>query len=103
MATFTDTVRTRDAAGIRARRVLDLAGPDSYTTGGDPITAGELRLGVIEHIPDFLAYNGTAVRLVHYDPDNETLVWIVPNTGAEVANGTDLSDYVARIEPMGKG
>lgn len=103
MATITQPVRTRDAAGIRRRCVIDIAGPSSYATGGDPITAGELFLGTIEHFPDCLAWNGSAVRLVHFDPDNSKLVWYVPNTGAEVADTTDLSGYSFRVEVMGKG
>ncbi len=105
MATIAQTVRTRDAAGIRARRVLDITGPSSYATGGDPITAGILILGTIEHFPDCIAINAAldTVRLVHFNPTTSTLSWIVPNTGNEVADATDLSGYTFRVEVVGKG
>jgi hypothetical protein len=104
MATITEPVRTRDAAGIRARRVLQVAGPSSYATGGDPCTPNALFLGVGESIPSVTALDasGANPRLVVYDYVNEKFKWFVPNTGSEVANATDLSGYSFRIEVAGK-
>ncbi len=106
MATITEIVRTRDAAGIRARRVLQVTGPASYTNpGGDPVAANALLLGVNEFVPPQIALDASDAnpRLVVYDHTDEVFRWFVPNTGSEVANATDLSGYVFRIEVMGKG
>lgn len=105
MATIDLTVaRPSDVAGIRRRVVGRYTGPASYTTGGDPFVASELKaLGTIEFLDFENAINATpANRLLTYDHANGTVVWIVPNTGAEVAATTDLSGYSARFEAIGQ-
>lgn len=103
MATISEPVRTRDAAGIRAKRILLVTGPASYATGGDPCAPNALFLGALEFVPPIIALAaGAAPRLVVYDYTNEKFLWFVPNTGSEVANATDLSGYSFRIEVAGK-
>jgi hypothetical protein len=105
MATITQAyARSHDNAGIRARRVIDVQGPASYTTGGDPLEPGEVFLGEIEYFPSVIALeSGAAPRLVVYDHINHKLLWFVPNTAAEVSGSTDLSGYSFRVEVIGKG
>jgi acyl-CoA synthetase (AMP-forming)/AMP-acid ligase II len=106
MATITQTrARCRDNAGIRARRVVTIAGPASYATGGDPIAPRQLWLGMIEFFPSVIVLNaaGAAPRSVVYDYTNEKLRWFVTDTGAEVTATTDLSGYTFHVEVMGKG
>lgn len=95
--TSNPTGRQNDVTGVRKSRLVLYTGPSSYVTGGDSFTAADVDLGTLEHAPDFLAWNGSAVRLVVYDYTNSKYVWYVPNTGAEVANGVDLSAFAMRI------
>ena len=104
MATVTKTVaRYHDQAGIRLRKVFQYAGPASYATGGDSLTAAELGLGKIEAVNCVgAAWNGSAARILVYDYANSKMVWYVPNTGAEVGAATDLSLYTVRLEVLGR-
>jgi|SRR6267378_3376926 len=104
MPTITFSIaRTKDEAGIRRRVIADYNGPASYVTGGDPLTAADVGLGVIEYITldDGILWNGSAVRLCAYDFTNQKILVYVPNTGAEVAAATDLSAFNARFEAVG--
>lgn len=94
--------RDIDAAGIRGRRVVKLTGDTLYPTGGYAIAAGDLKLGVIEYFPPVVLSNGSAVRIGVYDYSTGKLQLFVPNTGAEVANNTDLSAFNGRTEVIGK-
>lgn len=91
-----------DASNARNRRVGKYTGPASYATGGDSFAGADVSMGRIEH-PDFgVAHNGSGTfRLLAYDSTNSKVIWVVPNTGAEVANGTDLSTFTARFEMIG--
>jgi hypothetical protein len=102
MAITKTTVRFYDVAGVRRRGVGTYTGPASYTTGGDSITPGDLGLGATEHVIFEVATDGTNFRLLMYDHTNQTVVWIVPSTGNQVAATTDLSAYNARFEAIGK-
>lgn len=95
-----------DRSGSYSRRIGVYTGPSNYPAGGDPFTPGEVALGRID---SFGAANGLvavasafgSVRIVIYDYTNQVARWFVPNTGAEVAAGTDLSDYTAHFEIVG--
>lgn len=98
------TARPQDAAGIRKRRVVRIVGPASYAAGGDSFAPSDVQLGTIECIgggDSFIASSGSATRLVVYDRAAGKLIWFVPNSGAEVAGGQDLSTYSARVEVIG--
>ena len=99
------THRWGDSAGIRARRLVTITGPVSYSTGGDALAAVEVSLSEVEHFPDCVALNASnaAPRLVKYDRTNRKLMWFVPNTAAEVSGATDLSGYSFVVEVIGKG
>lgn len=94
--------RDMDVAGIRARRVVTVTGPTSYETGGVGGWGG-LKHGTIEAFPagGVIFCNGSAVRLGWFDHATDKMQFFVPDTGSEVANGTDLSGYTARIESLG--
>lgn len=78
-------------------------GPSSYTTGGDPIVAADVKLGSIDMLLLELGRNAahTTFYLLAFNKPNGVIMWIVPNTGVEVANGTDLSAAGARFEAIG--
>jgi hypothetical protein len=79
---------------------LVYTGPVSYVTGGDPIAGADVGCGTIDYI-DFAgggAYNGSnSVYLPTYIPATGKVIWYVPSTNAEVAPGTNLSTYTARV------
>lgn len=94
--------RGRDIAGVRRRTVGRYTGPASYVTGGDPIAPGDVGMGRIEFFDFELASNGAGTfRLIQYDHASGKAIWVVPNTGAEVANGTNISAFTARFEALG--
>jgi len=103
MATIDLTVvRPFDAAGVRRRVIGQYTGPASYVAGGDALLANELKLGTIEKLTFENAINVTPNnRLLTYDHTNEKVVWIIPDTGSEVAGAVDLSGFSARFEAIG--
>jgi hypothetical protein len=103
------TVRTRDDAGVRARRIWNYTGPTSYVQpGGDTITAGQLGLGRIELFNPTVSTpsdsNGANMRLISVvyasDGSSVTVRWYTDLT-TEVANAVNLSTYTLRIEVAG--
>lgn len=77
-------------------------GPSSYTTGGDSLVPQELKLGQIAILLFELGIDsGGTIYGLEYDVDNEVVLWYVLDTGAEVANGTDLSGFNARFLAVG--
>lgn len=102
MPTLDKTVaRDNDVAGIRRRVVNKYTGPASYATGGDPFTAGDVGLGVIEFISFANPVDATpACRLVRYDHTNFKVIWF-DLAGAEIANAVDLSTFSTRFEAIG--
>ena len=91
-----------DKGATTERRVFKYTGPTSYATGGDSLVPEELALSKISAICNKTIGNGTSVRIGWYDFTAKKILWFVPNTGAEVANGTDLSGYTARMEVIGR-
>ena len=103
MATLSFTVAEPfDVAGTKRRTIGQYTGPASYVTGGDAFLANEVQIGVLDHVIFEVATDGTNFRLLLYDHTNNTVVWIVPDTGAQVAAATDLSSFNARFEAVGK-
>lgn len=74
-------------------------GPASYTTGGDPFTAQDVKLARITGILFEMAINNAgAVRHLIYDVANEVVIWYDnADPHAEIADTTDLSGFSARF------
>jgi hypothetical protein len=90
-----------DHSGSFTRRVERWTGPTSYATGGESAPPSIFGLGQIIHGIQGIASNGTDTRLVWWNPTTNSLQWFVPNTNAEVANGTNLSAYSIQFEVVG--
>jgi len=88
------------------RQVATLSGPTvaqgGYLTGGITVDPTEVRMGKIFAILGGVLSNGTAMLLPWYDVATGKLLYFVPNTGAEVANATDLTAYSGRVEFVGQ-
>lgn len=95
------TVAPADVSSTYRRQVAGYTGPASYLTGGDVLTPNDFRMGKIFAVLGGVAWNGTLSYLLVFDPVNTKLVW-VDMAGAQVANGTDLSGYTARLEVLGQ-
>jgi hypothetical protein len=90
-----------DSSNARIRKIGRAVGPASYTAGGEPLAAPELGLGKVEVVLFEPLSDGTNVHLAVYNVAAGTLSVYDPTTGAEVANGTDLSAFAARFEAIG--
>ncbi|HET9258275.1 MAG TPA: hypothetical protein VFO16_24180 [Pseudonocardiaceae bacterium] len=89
--------------------LVGVTGPSTYTTGGDPLAAGQVRMGVIEYIPPFICTDGTNAVWGHYNIATGKIqfFWITgaPAGGAvapEVGNGTALNTMVGRMLVYGR-
>jgi len=101
-----------DSSNARIRKIAGYTGPGpasvpaNYQTGGDPIKPGDLGMSRIELILFSNAISGTTPLYPVWNPDPTTgggkVKWIVAATGAEVAQGVDLSGYFCRFEAIGK-
>ena len=92
--------RAEDGSSTKNRIEGIYTGPASYATGGESITASQLKLGELQIVLFTLATNGTVVIVLAYDHTNAK-VKAFDMAGAEIANGTDLSAYTARFEAIG--
>lgn len=106
----------KDERGLSMRAQFNYAGPGAgaggYVTGGDPITAQQLKLGTIEYMPPAVAIAavGAATAVIYqynYSTGKIQAFW---QTGAgaaaalpEVDAGTDLSGYTAFMVAEGRG
>lgn len=106
MATLNrNVVQLFDRWGAHEARVLAYTGPSSYATGGDTLPGASISLGKqVEAVVGLVIVNAAlnAIRVGVYDHTNGKILWFVPNTGAEVANGTDLSGFTGRFVALGK-
>ena len=106
--------RAEDNGSTKQYRFGIYRGPKNYsnfyTNGGtgDTAVAGDFKLGQL-HIMFFeLGVNAAGTVLspryitaAESGPAAGGILWFNPTTGAEVANGTDLSGYAALFEAMG--
>lgn len=103
MPTLAHIVRTYDHSSTRHRRTWLYTGPVSYVTGGDALTASDVKLGEIEAVVGGeVASNGSVILLLFYDHTNQKMKWF-DLAGAEVAGATDLSAYSSRLTVEGRG
>lgn len=81
--------------------VVKVTGPTTYTTGGDPITAGQFRGGSIEYIAPFGITDGTTMFIGQYNYTTGKLMFFKQdgsNGGlVEVGNGVNLSTFIGRM------
>jgi hypothetical protein len=93
-----------DSSQARIRKIGGYAGPASYVTGGDPITAADLGMARIEVMFFTPATNGTAYYTPVWMPSGGggAIRWLTGTTGVEAPALTNLSTYLARFEAIGK-
>ena len=102
MPTITKLGNFFDKSGSFSRRAGLYTGPASYVTSGDSFPPESVSLGRFEHLDLGVAWDGAATtRLLVFDRANKKVLWFVPNTGAQVANGTDVSAFTATFEAVG--
>lgn len=104
MATIdSTTVPKHDASNDRIRKFITYTGPASYTTGGETIALTEIGLGAFHQFNAEPAKTatGTSIRLIRFDYTAQKAQWYGENFN-EIANGTDLSTYSARVEVIGR-
>jgi hypothetical protein len=94
------SVSRHSGDNVHRRQIATITGPASYVTGGDPLDPNQFRMGKIDAILGLVFSDGTATLLGWYDVTNQKLLWF-DMAGAEVANGTDLDAYTARVEVVG--
>ena len=105
MATFTiDPDDGRNVVGNQRFVGGTYTGPVSYAAGGDPITVDNLGLSDIRNLFVGVAANAalTTFRSLVVNPAQTKILWVVPNTGAEVAAATDLSGFTAFLWASGR-
>jgi len=108
--TIAQAARSKDTAGIRQRRLVDITGPGSYTPGGEALPANQVALGQIEYLTPVVCRNATTgMVMAMYDYVNQKLQYFWFDATAatahalvEVAGTTNLSAYVGRTEVIGK-
>jgi hypothetical protein len=103
--TFTKTaaaVPLHDKTFSRMHRTVEVVGPASYTTNGDPVPLADLALVSIHAWLGGVFCNGTVAILAWYDQAANKLKFF-DMAGAEIANGVDLSLYKAHVLIVGKG
>lgn len=101
--TLTRNYDPNDRMNSRMTRHLTLTGPASYATGGETVNpTNDFGLSDIHRIDGIVRNAAGLILLLVYDRVNTKLWYYVPNTGAEVANGTDLSGYTGEIVAYGR-
>jgi len=94
-----------DVWGKHGGAPIDHAGPASYTTGGQTLTASKYGLRSLDYVGGGLSISGT------YEAKGKAvkrglsttykLVWYVVATGAEVTAATNLSAETVRLLAIG--
>lgn len=90
-----------DNSGSFIRRVAQWVGPSSYVTGGEDVSPSVFGMGSIAAILVTSINSGSAIRVGAWNRTTGKLQWFVPNTGAEVGAGVDLSTFTGCIEVIG--
>ena len=91
----------RDRLNDRLVREVPTTGPTSYTTGGVSVNADSLGLARVFGLYGVLN-SGSAYRQPVLVQATQLVQFFVPDTGAEVANGTDLSTFTGTLLITGK-
>lgn len=92
----------RDRQNDRLTRHASLTGPAAYATGGIAIdNQGDFGWGETHALFGSI-WDGSALYVLHLDYANQKVLVVDPTTGAEVANGTNLSTFLGQIVAYGK-
>ena len=97
------TFRAEDLSSTKRRTQGIYTGPASYVAGGDPFVAADVKLGQLH----LLVFGGNAVnaalaqRILAVNYTTGVIIWVVPDTGVEVAGAVDLSGFTVRFEAVG--
>lgn len=95
---------SHDRSAMKIIRYLLYTGPANYVQGGDTVAADDVGLTAIDFVnPIGNAFDKTNshMYLVGWDQSTGKLPWYVPNTGAEVAGGVNLSTFTMLVEVVG--
>jgi len=93
----------RDRMNDRLVREVICAGPASYATGGDNLSApDELGLGEIFGVYGHLS-DGVTILQLWWNYTTQRLLLFVTSTGVEVANAVNLSTFTGVLLITGKG
>lgn len=85
------------------RQVAQYTGPAAYANGfGDALSPEQVRMGKIFAVLNGVALKGGTGILVPYFSVEDGVFYWFDMAGVEVVNGTDLSDYILRIEAVGQ-
>lgn len=108
MATFAQVgARPYTVVGAEKQTTTDVSFDSSYPTGGEVVTAANLRLGVVDRATATIQSAATTTvnaASAGYTPGNGTttsLLAVYDETPAEVSNGADLAGLVVRVVAYG--
>lgn len=119
MAVTTSSVRRDDSSGNQIKTVTEVTLDSSYPTGGEPLTADDLGLNVVQDaVCQVVAPGDGSLVSAKYSIDDELLTAYVatavstategtPNTVdtvitvAEAADSSDLTDGVVQVTAWG--
>jgi methylphosphotriester-DNA--protein-cysteine methyltransferase len=93
--------------GARKRSVSDVSFDSSYPTGGEIITAANLRLQRVDHAIAQIqttattTVNATSAGYIPGDGTTTSALKVFDETPAEVANAADLAGLVVRVTAYG--
>jgi len=97
--------KLQNTVGVLSEKYVDLDGPSSYAADGQTLNASDLGFKYILHASAGGSDNGDqfcAVGHASKGPVTSVKVaWFVMSTGAEVANGVDLSARFTRVRVIG--
>lgn len=98
--------KLRNPAGTLTELYVDVPGPAVYAADGQALTASDLGLRKILHASAGASDNGDQFCAVshtsHSSVTSVNVQWFVSSTGAEVANGVDLSGRFVRVRVVGR-
>lgn len=91
-----------EVIGTKKQTVSDVTLDNSYPTGGEALTAADLRLNTVSYATCHVVGVGGTVNVAnaYYDQPNSKLV-VIDETPGEVANAADMSTTVVRVRAVG--
>jgi len=93
------SIAPADISSTYRRQVATYTGPTLYVAGGDPISADDVRMGILFTVLGTIT-NGTNVLVIAWDALNNALMLFDNSTGAEFAG--DASGYLGNLEFIGR-